>query len=315
MEDLNNSSPRNKHTALLAGASGLVCTLALVWLVVSAPSDDHSVLKINMPEEATAENPSAREELLSKTVGTEWQWDNFSDEAEANGEHAEQQSASVPFDVPFIYEALQDVRLDAQGNVVVDDEALKALDETLKFSNLDLNPAALEELQELIRIGLPGSAGEQTAKIVGNYYRFLQAEKEFNELYRNPGMDGDLQAGYEELVALRELYLGADVASKLFEKQDRDARYMLESMLLARDDSLSPEEKQARQEQLSASFHSQAPELPRWEERYRLFEHEEQAIVESTLSEEEKQRQRDLLLRQHFGPDEISAVKDYLDER
>lgn len=315
MEDLNNNASRTNHRALLTATSGLVCTLALVWLVVSEPGDDRSVPEVKVPEEATAENPSARGKLLSRTVGTEWQWDNFAQQADANREHAEQQSAPVPFDVPFIYEALQDVRLDEQGNVVTDDEALKALDETLKFSDLDLSPAALEELQELIRIGLPGSAGEQTAEVVGNYYRFLQAEREFNELYRSPGMDADVEAGYEELVALRELYLGADVASKLFEKQDRDARYMLESMLLARDDSLSPEEKQTRQAQLSANFHSQAPELPRWEERYRLFEYEQQAIIESTLSQEEKQRQTDLLLRQHFDPDEIPAVKDYLDGR
>ncbi|MCW8195790.1 hypothetical protein F6455_13430 [Proteobacteria bacterium 005FR1] len=316
MEDPNKNSPRNKHTALLAGASALACTLVLVgWVLLSRPGDDHGVSEADSLEEAAPESSSFREEPLDKTVGTEWQWDNFPERKYANGEHAKQQNTSAPFDVPFIYDALQDVRLDEQGNVVVDDEALKALDETLKFSGLDLSPAALNELQELIRIGLPGSAGVQTADIVGNYYRFLQAEKEFNELYRSPGMNVDLEAGYEELVALRELYLGADVASELFEKQDRDGRYMLQSMLLERDESLSAEEKQARQEQLSSRFHSPAPQLPRWEERYRLFQYEQQAILESAVSDAEKQRQTDLLLQQHFDTDEIPAVEAFLNGR
>jgi hypothetical protein len=315
MDDPNNSSPPNKLPKLLLATGGIACTIAaLGWLMLPGSSGGPAPASEDSAHEPKPAVSRGLSQAQGKTVGTQWQWNNFAEPSAAKVEPDEQRTPA-PFDIPFIYEALQDVRLDEHGNVVVDDEALKALDETLNFSGLELSPADLEELQSLIRIGLPGPAGEQTAEVVGNYYRFLQAEKEFNELYGAPGMDANVESGYEELVALRELYLGPEVASKLFEKQDRDARYMLRSMLLARDESLKPEEREARQKKLAASFHSESPDLPQWEERYGLFQYEQQTIVESTLSEEEKQRQIEQLLEQHFDADEIPAVKDYLEGR
>jgi hypothetical protein len=316
MEDLNNSSHRNKLSKLLLTATGIVCmTAVLGWLVLSNTDTDQEPVVEQAGREPRVSPTASSTEVLSKTVGKEWQWDNFAENAESKAEADKQKRTPAPFDVPFIYEALQDVRLDEQGDVVVDDEALKALDKALNFSGIELSPADLEELQALIRIGLPGPVGGQTAEVVGNYYRFLEAEKEFNELYRAPGMDANVESGYEELIALRELYLGPEVAAKLFEKQDQDARYMLQSMLLARDESLTAEEREARQKKLAAGYHSESPDVPQWEERYGLFQYEQQAIAESTLSEDEKDRQIQQLLQQHFTADEIPAVKDYLEGR
>jgi hypothetical protein len=314
MEDSNKNATANKLPKLLAAFSGATCLVVLVlWTALSG--EDYAVTS-ELANSGSSNNHIAMESTAAvqeKTVGSEWKWDNFSQPSTAVD--SEVNESDKVFDVPFIYHSLQRVRLDEQGNVIVDHEALTALDETLNFSGLQLDAAQMEELKTLIRIGLRGRAGEQTAEIVEDYYRYLQAEKEFNQLAKTPGAEVDVQAAYEELVALRELYLGPEVAKKLFAQRDQDARYMLESMMLARNESLSAEERRARQEQLSAEFNAQTPVIDRWEQRYQIFQDAEAAVMSSALSDEEKQQQLEELLKQHFSADELPAVRRYRERR
>lgn len=315
MDDLHKHPVKSKLPRLMASTASIVCVVALLsWFMFYETRIDSEVTSAAVPaDRSNSAVDAAEENITGKTVGTEWQWDRLPVEKE-QGE-SESQELTAMFDVPFIYESLQDVRVDESGNVVIDNKALQALDATLNFSGIEMNAAQLQELQALIRIGLPGAAGEQTAAIVGDYYEFLQAEKEFNNLYKTAGTQMDVEAGFEELVALRELYLGPEVAAKLFAEHDRNARYMLESMLLERDESLSAEEKLARQERLSASFHSKMPKVHRWEQRYAIFQQAQAAITESAISEEEKQRQLAQLMEQHFSAEELPAVRVFLEEQ
>ncbi|MEX1034008.1 MAG: lipase secretion chaperone [Cellvibrionaceae bacterium] len=244
-----------------------------------------------------------------RTIATEWQWESVGNREAPTTEQAASSQATALFDITYIYDALRTVRLDDNGEVMLDDIALRSLDEALDHGNLELTSADLEELQELIRAGLPGEAGEQTAKIVGDYYRFLQAKKEFNAVYTAPGIENDYESEYEELRALRDLYLGRDVANQLFAETDRDARFMIRSMQLEADSSLSPEERQARQRKLAEDHYR--PDIPRWEQRYSAFQKEKQHILDAGLTEEQQQEQIEQLLNSHFDTEEIAAVKRY----
>ncbi|GAB1267679.1 hypothetical protein NBRC116493_09320 [Aurantivibrio infirmus] len=188
------------------------------------------------------------------TVAESWRWDelkknntgNFlSDQNKMSNKRGVEE---VPFDVVFIYESLQDVRLDENKNVVIDHDTLTALNEALDENVLALDQRGLDKLQELIKIGLPGKPGEQTARIVGDYFNYLNAKKEFNKIYPankdSPNKLQDYRAQYQELLALRNLYLGEDVAQRLFEQEDIDAEYMFATMNHSSSSSVPNEAKE-----------------------------------------------------------------------
>lgn len=174
------------------------------------------------------------------TVAQAWQWEAFGNtkggevkEAAgiAKGVESETESENdIPFDVVFIYDALRSVKLDGNENVVLDHDALTALNETLNNNVLVLDQLGLDKLQTLIKIGLPGKAGEQTARIVSDYYNYLEAKKEFNQIYATAENLQEHRSQYNEMLALRHLYLGEDVAQRLFEQEDLDAEYMFSAM-------------------------------------------------------------------------------------
>lgn len=243
-----------------------------------------------------------------RTIATEWQWETFPNSRPgARDQDVAPSESTAPFDVTVIYEALQLVRVDENDDVVLDDTALKALNETLDYSDIALNAAELEELQELIRIGLPGKAGEQTARVVGDYYRFLGAKEEFEAVYEVQG-DRHHESEYEELVSLRELYLGREVAQQLFAEEDKDARYMLAAMQLEADDSLTQEERSRQIRELAAQ-RDQTNDSPNWDRRYAAFEQQKQYIVDAGLSETEQAKQIEQLLAEHFSGEELATAK------
>lgn len=288
----------------------VIVVVGVTWLTRSldpnankSPSNvtDHSE-QVKSPTEIQSNNDKQR------TIASEWQWETFPDSRPgARDQDPAPSDSSAPFDVTVIYEALQLVRVDENGDVVLDDTALKALDETLNYSDLALSAAELEELQELIRIGLPGKAGEQTARVVGDYYRFLDAKEEFEAVYEVQD-DRHYDSEYEELVSLRELYLGREVAQQLFAEQDKDARYMLAAMQLEADDSLTPEERSRQQRELAAQ-RDQGKDNAGWDRRYAAFEQQRQYIVVAGLSESEQAQQIEQLLGEHFSGEELATAK------
>jgi len=191
--------------------------------------------------------PSEVAEISSEkhTIATAWQWGKLPFKKQTTDGAKNQKTTH--FDVNYIYSALKAVKLNENGDVVTDHQALQALNETLAYSGLQLDREALAELQDLIKLGLPGKAGEQTAQIVGDYYQYLDAERELSTLYNADGPSTNPEAMYEELLALRELYLGKDVSDGLFAISNANARYMFESFRIKSDSRLTDEEKKEHQ--------------------------------------------------------------------
>lgn len=311
---------------LLAGCSLLAVVGLVLW--IENPNKERAVSQLRDTVIRASESPD------SHSVAKAWDWQHFSEEEVLTAvkrskkkkraeESAEAENAEeVPFDVVVIYGALGNIELGEAGNVVIDHKARHALEASFNPLDLMLDAEELAELQELIRIGLPGRAGEQTAEIVGDYYRYRVAEADFNQTHES---DGDLitaRNNFEQLVALREAHLGYEVAEKLYGEENALTRYTLKAMQVEVDPGLSAEQKAERWQALSSELpadvlasdsESQAVKIDSadWEGRFSAFERERQYILDAGLSEDDRQAQVDELLAKHFDESEIPVARHY----
>lgn len=282
-------------------------TASFAWVLRPAPPA--------VPPPAAIETPERPAGAAPRTVGEAWRWQAFPVKQRAAAAPAAAEAGSGLFDVPSIRRALKDVALDDGGNVVLDGNALAQLKDAFATLETELSAAQLEELQRIIRTGLPGPAGQQAASIVADYYRYHQALKDFDA---GVVLADDLAAAaarYEQLAALRQEVFGPDVAQKLFAQEEAYARYTLETMRVQSAPGLSPEQKEHRLTQLRQSLPPGVlPEKPGpdWERRYAAFAREKQAVLNAGLTESDKRAQIEQLLRQHFTDSEIEAARHYL---
>lgn len=241
-------------------AVGAALALAIVgYSVINSAKQPARVTNVQ-PETSRVANASDIEPKLhgvktSASIGSEWRWK----ELESTATTAEEEETETPFTPQSVYDALQAVKLDENGNVVLDHDALVSLDEALERIYNQLDDQSANALRELIESALPGKAGQQTAELVDNYRQFLRAKEEFSQMYENTtgqyretsieSLNSD-QRLYSELQALREVYLGNQAATALFEVSDANAHYMFESMKLGLDDTLSVEDRLAKQKEL-----------------------------------------------------------------
>lgn len=217
-----------------------------------AEQDTHltePLLESSQSDQEPQQNPPS-------TIAAEWQWQALNDES--NNLRSDT-SPSLPFTPQSVHDALQAVKVDVDGNVVLDHEALISLDEALERIYKQLDSESLVGLQDIIKSALPGKVGEQTAELVGDYHGYLAAKEDFSQMYEGEGyaepsltsLAGD-QALYAELQELRALHLGKDASGSLFKVSDANAEFMFESMKLELDTSLTPEQKAQRLEQIQS---------------------------------------------------------------
>jgi len=257
----------------------------------------------------------------TKTIASAWQWEavptneNNDHQPEALNIDVYNQSETAnysPFTQESVYKALHAVKLDENGDILIDHDALTALNAALDHNKLKLDDETLDELQDLIRKGLPGNAGEQTAQLVADYYQYLDAKSEFNALYETrSNIDRNIEnheAQYSELLALRELYLGAEVADQLFATTNANSRYMFDSMKLEANTDLSEEEKKQQQAQIIERHAEKTINVNNWNERYRSFSADKQNILNSYLNDDEKRGQLTTIMHQHFSDEELAYV-------
>jgi lipase chaperone LimK len=200
---------------------------------------------------------AAIQEQDTDTIAYKWQWENFSKTKPAPNAPPANQTGEMPYDAVEVYKVLQSIRVDENGHLVPDQAAMQALERGYADLGPDLSARDMAELQELIRVGLPGPAGQEAAQILENYYRLRAAEAEFNQLrVAQAGSTGQPPTGerYEELVRLRQSYLGKEVADGLFAVEDAQARHMFATLAIQQNENLSAEQKQAQQAALQAQL-------------------------------------------------------------
>jgi lipase chaperone LimK len=308
----NSSTKRNAIYTLVLLAGALVIALFLFQEPDVQVADEVGVEPV---QPALAENP-----LKEDTIANAWQWEADAEDSALELEDqeldAEEDDYKATSDLPFteesVYQALQAVKIDSAGSIILDDDALNALNTALDHDEMQLDSEAIGELQTIIKNGLPGAAGEQTAQIVADYYQYLGAKNEFNEVYEPTNDESqyieNYESQYEELTSLRELYLGSEVSSKLFAISDANARYMFETKKLEANTSLSEEEKKQEQAKLVARHAEETTNVNDWKERYQAFLNEKQYIVNAAISDDEKLVQITELMNEHFSSEEQERV-------
>lgn len=242
-------------------------------------------------------------------------------EAGATSPEADESTpAGATFSPEAVRQALAEVRIDENRNVIVDSRTLAALRDGLSSLG-SANETELAKLQASVREGLPAPAGEQTATIIGNYYHYQHA------LRAMPPSQEQLEAATADLdrmIELRHAYFGPEMAERLFGEEQAYARVMIENLQLESDASLSEADKDRRrakpQQALPATMRAPADveieparrnESSDWPQRYAEYSRQKQAILDSGLPDEEQRAQLERLLREHFVEEEIEMALHY----
>jgi lipase chaperone LimK len=307
----------SKKRSVIIAITAIVIAAPIVFSMIN--SNDANSVKIganNSAAELTKVEPQTLEEQ-TPTIATAWQW-SLDNKNASKAITANNSNKTLPFTAKFVYEALKAVKLDEDGNVIHDHDALLSLDEALLRIQNKLDRESLNILQAIIKDGLPGKAGEQTAQIVGDYYNYLEAKDEFSRtsdiITESSGhetvnaVEKD-QLLYAELKSLRDLHLGNEVSNGLFRITDSDAQYMFASMKLDVDESLSAEEKAQQRLEIEALHMQRSINITNWPDRYRAFQDTKQRIISASLNDEEKQRQITELLNSHFNANELKRIE------
>jgi lipase chaperone LimK len=305
-----------KRSVIIAITAILIATPIVFSMINSNDSKSVKIGANNSASELTEVEQQTLEEQ-TPTVATAWQWSQDNKNA-AKGITSNNSDKTLPFTTKFVYEALKAVKLDEDGNVIHDHDALLSLDEALLRIQSKLDRESLKILQATIKDGLPGKAGEQTAQIVGDYYNYLEAKDEFSRtsdiISESSGhetvnaVEKD-QLLYAELKSLRDLHLGNDVSNGLFRITDSDAQYMFESMKLDVDESLSEEERAQQRLEIEEQHIQRSINITNWPDRYSAFQDTKQKIMSASLNNEEKQIQITELLNSHFNSNELKRIE------
>lgn len=226
-------------------------------------SESVSVPKAALIDETNRTQVSSNKDNEKHTIANQWQWSALDE-----GSNATEPEESLPFTSQSVHDALYAVKIDDNGDIILDTDALISLDEALERIYNQLDSESTLKLEGLIRDALPGKVGEQTAKLVSDYSDFLKAKEQFSLLHENTiyvdGVESVAKVErdetlYGDLQALREVHLGTDVAEQLFQEHDATAQYMFDSMKLGLDDSLSPEVKEQRRQEIEARYREVVP--------------------------------------------------------
>jgi len=236
----------SKTSVLIASLAVVVVFGGAYWLMSGAGNASSNSMVPIPASSQTDQNKNA--------VANQWQWQNFTGGNKAAADNTDETEEPAPvtevhYAVVRLYNILQTVELDANGRVVPNQAARLALDRGFSDLGPDLSEEALAELQELIRIGLPGEAGEESAQILEQYYQLRLAEEALNQqMEARITEETNPQAGlehYEQLSQLRRRYLGNDIADGLYELEDIQVRHMYATIAVQQNDELTDEEKQA----------------------------------------------------------------------
>lgn len=248
---------------------------------------------------------SAVDVISVPTIASQWQADEI--DAAVWVADAGDPLAPSTFDPDYIYESLKAVKISSSGDVVLDNDALIALEKTLNLGTLQIDALGVSQLQEFIQIGLPGLAGEQTARIVGDYYRYLVAKEQVGQYLDAPRDIEQQRRHLIELVELREMYLGEHVASQLFSQSDANANYMLDVMAIGQVADLSVSQRAEKRKVATDRFVSQMVTIANWEQRYKNFESDKQAML-ARGGDSVVTRELDDLLQSHFSEAEVDQL-------
>ncbi len=248
---------------LVVGALTLVDTPTSSTATVK----DETVKSTDEGQPLESKNTASTTLREEQTLAKHWKWLS-KNKASTETETEDALTQRLPFTEQSVFEALQAVKVDENGDVILDHDAVVSLDEALERIYNQLDAESTLKLQDLIKKALPEKTGEQTAQLVGDYKNFLQAKEQFDQIHAaapiGPQTVASIESDqllYRQLQTLREVHLGRDTAQRLFHVSDVNAQYMFESIKLGLDSTLNAEQVAAQREQIEARRKQQMGEI------------------------------------------------------
>ena len=210
-------------------------------------------------------------------------------------------------------EHLSDVFLNSvypafQYGFQLNQEGRAAIDAFVASMPEDLSHADLQTLSAMIKDHLSYPEAEDLAFIITHLYRLEQEEARLmNEGAPITTMADQLKA-QKQLSKLREQWFGPELAALLFGSTD-DAPASSGQGTAGRlpDDNhpVTPPETLTEEQAELADLENA------WEQKYQRFLAEKQVITNAGLSQNEKDKQIESLLQQHYTPQELEAARAY----
>lgn len=166
------------------------------------------------------------------------------------------QETRFGFDISYIFDALQAINIDANNSILIDHTTKNLLESAFLHVPYDLSDVEISELEELIRLALPGTPGKQASDIVINYYHYRIAESDFlSSSYVNSPKDALQQL--HQLESIRNTQLGYETAKKLYGLDHEKNKFTIQSMIIQSNNDLSIQEKNEKQNNLIALFNKE----------------------------------------------------------
>lgn len=219
--------------------AAVISPLLLLGAWMLWPDPPRSTPAWTSPEDAARPN---------RTIASQWQAPEASAGNPAAGETPSQTAptqagpAEPEISLDRLQNALANIAIDENGNLVLDEIALVSLRQAFRGLE-DAGPETLEELKLYVAAGLAGDTGAQAAKILGDYIGYRKAltaaEAEWVELE-----DLGPREKLERTIALRREHMGPLTASQLFAGEDAHQRYLIAMEEVRADPELSREQRQ-----------------------------------------------------------------------
>ena len=291
--------------------------IAVVVSLIVSVAVDPLHLKPSSDEPSTKNIVSSQKQQPYTSVAEQWNWNALATVQDKDPSAAAISVKQHPFSPEAVHNALQAVKIDSNGNLVLDHDAKLSLDEALERIYGMLDAQSIAALKQLIAAALAGLTGEQVAQLVEDYVNYLVAKDEFSKLYESASPPPekvtlesikDDEALYGELQALRDLHVGTEAAEALFRVEDASAKMMFDSMKLAQNTSLSAEERALAHERIQARLIEESLNIDNWNSRYNAYLNAREAIESASLSSDEIAQQITQLTAQHFTSEEIQKM-------
>ena len=223
---------------------------------------------------------------------------------------AEGETRIPALDYASLEEQLLKIKVDENGDVILDRDANNRIATGFHKVPLPLSPELITDLQRTITRSLPSPLGEQVAEIIAGYHDYLVAIKSEQELFGSPQNIGDHKRRLEQKMVLQTLILGESNSRKLFAQENADQMYMLEGMEVATNRDLSPKQRKHMLAELEQQRRQMKPAINNWESRYEQFERNREAIEDAGLSKGDKTQQIQSLYRQSFDMAERAQIEE-----
>lgn len=246
----------------------VIASLALVVFAVDWPGRAAPNSQQSRPQNASA--PMAKEDFDSaeqreKAEGETEQVDDGSRRvgritAPAPGvsNPEAEQLDSLP-----LYDLLLSLHFSGEGEVVIDRNTRAILQEMYAQVGAAADEQRMESLRALLAGALPEAAVKQLLDLLQNYSAYRQAALDLERTNTDVNASGEANPleNYDQLKALRRSYLGDEAASGMFSEEETQLPYMVEAMAVARDTSLSEEERTQKLAALQDGFNEAASRM------------------------------------------------------